>query len=69
MDIVFVFVEPSEVEGDGPVRIIPDTDRGILFVIAAKGMDENTLGRELSLAVTLHARESWIYAGNSVDAA
>ena len=68
--VVFAFLEPdelSEIEGEGPVRIVPDRDR--LFVFAASGMGEDTLAAELSYAVTMHARESWMYVGTVVGTA
>ncbi len=70
MHVLFVFLEPEElsaVEGEGPVRIVPDRDR--LFVFAAKGMSEDALAAELSYAATQHARESWMYVGAIVGAA
>ena len=66
MDIVLVFLEPEDfatVDGDGPVRFVPDLERGILFTFAEKGMGEDNFAREYSLAATRHVRSQWIHVG------
>lgn len=66
MDIVLVFLEPEDfalVEGQGPVRFVPDLDRGILFTFAQKGMSEDDFAREYSLAATRHVRQQWLHVG------
>ena len=69
VDIVLVFLEPEDfavVEGQGPIRFVPDLDRGILFTFAQKGMGEDDFAREYSLAATKHVRSQWMHVGQFV---
>jgi len=78
---VFVFLEPGEmkhldqveglqnVEGEGPVRTGCDLKNGRMFIFMTKGLDENTLARELSVSISRIAARDWLYVGAIVDVA
>ena len=69
MDVVLVFLEPGDfatVEGEGPIRFVPDVERGILFTFAPKDMSQDDFAREYSLAATKHVRSQWLHVGSLV---